>query len=174
MQMQSERRLPRPQQTVWEALNDPEVLRACIPGCEAMERTEPDRFETVVNARFGPLTARVRAEIHVRDPHPPQSYTLHFQGIGRTASLASGEADVNLIGTEDGGCLLQYDARAAVTGKLAKVSSRIVQGTARRMADEFFDNFVAYLGGDPAARDSARSGAGDPTDGGWAFWRKRR
>ncbi len=174
MELYNERRLPASRERAWEALNDPEALRACVPGCESMERIGPDRFETVVNARFGPLTARVRAEIHVRDPHPPQSYTLHFQGVGRTASLAGGEADVNLVGTEDGGCLLHYDARAAVTGKLAKVSSRIVQGTARRMADDFFDNFVAYLGGDSATGDPARTGADDSTHDGWAFWRKRR
>lgn len=171
MEMRSERRLPQPRETVWNALNDAEVLRACVPGCEAMEMVEPGRFETVVNARFGPLKARVRAEILVLDPHPPESYTLHFQGIGRTASLAGGEADVNLAAT-DGGCLLRYDARASVTGKLAKVSSRLVQGTARRMADDFFDNFVAYLGGGPERRDSQPAGA--DAESGWSFWGKRR
>jgi carbon monoxide dehydrogenase subunit G len=161
MEMRSERRLPLPREAVWAALNDPEVLRACVPGCESMERVAPGHYETVVYARFGPLRAQVRAQILVIDPNPPESYTLQFQGIGRTASLASGEAGVVLTATEWGGCVLSYDASAQVTGRLARLSRRLVQGTARRMADDFFDNFVAYLGRSPRAGGCGQAGANE-------------
>lgn len=189
MEMTSARHLPLERDTVWEALNDPAVLQACIPGCEAMERLEADVYETAVTTRVGPVKARFRGHIRITDAEPPERYTLSFEGQGG-AGFAKGSADVELEDDGDGGCHIRYVARAKVGGKLAQVGSRLLDGTARKLSDQFFDSFTRHLGGEPvpageeAASDgndapaAAESAGGDAAAGasgsgrGWKFWKR--
>lgn len=175
MEMKSERELPWSRQTVWEALNDVDVLRACVPGCESMEETGDGRFDALVQAKVGPVKAKFRGVVSVIDPRPPEGYTLSFEGQGGAAGFAKGEADVDLAESDDG-CTLTYEARASVGGKLAQVGSRLVQGAARKMADQFFDNLIAHLGGGNSGAGDASTGQGENVEGetggrGWKFWK---
>lgn len=147
MEMTSERHLPVSREAVWRALNDPAILAECFPGCESMERIGENRYEALILAKVGPVKARFRGTISVEDPRPPESYRLVFAGSGGAAGFAKGHADVRLD-EEDGGCRIEYGVSAAVGGKLAQVGSRLVNGAARKLADRFFDNLVARLGGD--------------------------
>ncbi|HKJ94481.1 MAG TPA: carbon monoxide dehydrogenase subunit G [Gammaproteobacteria bacterium] len=175
MEMQSQRQLPRPPGEVWDALNDPDVLRACVPGCESLDEIEDGKFEALVRAKVGPVKARFRGHVSVVDPDPPNGYVLRFEGQGGAAGFAKGEASVRLSEGEEGeGCTLTYDASAQVGGKLAQVGSRLVQGAARKMADEFFDNLVTHLGGGSAP--APEEGDDQPAEGegrGWKFWKKK-
>lgn len=175
MEMQSERHLPLPRQTVWDALNDPAVLRACVPGCESLEEIETDRYEAVVMAKVGPVKARFRSHISVLDADPPAGYRLSFEGQGGAAGFARGSADVALADEGGEACTLSYTATASVGGKLAQVGSRLVQGAARKMADQFFDNLVAELGdgGEETAPEQDADGGDDESGGGWKFWKKK-
>lgn len=190
MEMTSDRHLPLERDTVWEALNDPAVLQACVPGCESMERLEADVYQTAVTTRVGPVKARFRGHIRITDAQPPERYTLSFEGQGG-AGFAKGAADVALEADGEGGCHIRYVARARVGGKLAQVGSRLLDGTARKLSDEFFDNFTRHLGGDPAATAEPAEGAaagdaeaqtagapgkaagGEASAGrGWKFWKR--
>lgn len=191
MEMTSARHLPLERDTVWEALNDPEILQACVPGCEAMELVEAEVYQTAVTTKVGPVKARFRGHIRITDSVPPERYTLTFEGQG-SAGFAKGEADVELEADGDGGCHIRYVARAKVGGKLAQVGSRLLDGTARKLSDQFFDNFTRHLGGDPAPAATEQPAAGSGTaDGpgageaaadaegggsnsgrGWKFWKR--
>lgn len=178
MELQNERHLPWPRQRVWDALNDPDILQLCIPGCESLDVTDDHGFDAQVQAKVGPVKARFRGQVSVIDPSPPESYTLRFEGQGGAAGFARGEADVLLTDTDGGGSILYYSARATVGGKLAQIGSRLVQATARKMADDFFDNFITHL---EAGNDTAAVGAESQLDSsqtnntsGWKFWSKAK
>ncbi len=150
MDMTGEYRIPAPRQRVWEALNDPEILKAAIPGCEELVQKSPTELEAKVRAKVGPVSARFGGTVTLGDLNPPESYTISGQGSGGAAGFAKGGASVRL--TEDGDAtVLRYEAKAEVGGKLAQIGSRLIQGTARKMADEFFGNFTRIVAAEAAA-----------------------
>lgn len=146
MEMTGEYRIPAPRPTVWAALNDPAVLQACIPGCESLERGAENEFKATVRAKVGPVSARFSGKVTLSDFDPPKSYRIAGEGQGGAAGFAKGGAMVNL--EEDGAeaTVLRYTADAQVGGKLAQIGSRLIDGTARKLADEFFEAFAAKVG----------------------------
>jgi carbon monoxide dehydrogenase subunit G len=146
MNIQGTRLLPVTQQQAWNALNDPEVLKACIPGCEKIEATAADQYAVVVALRIGPVAARFNGQIQLEDIRAPSSYTLSFGGQGGAAGFGKGSASVNLKPAEGGSsCELTYAADAQVGGKIAQLGQRLVEGAARSMALEFFNSFEKDL-----------------------------
>lgn len=144
MDMTGEYRIPAPRQRVWEALNDPEILKASIPGCEDLKKISDRELEARVKAKVGPVSATFNGKVTLADLNPPESYTISGEGKGGAAGFARGGAAVNLA--EDGAdTLLRYQAKAEVGGKLAQIGSRLVQSTAKKMADEFFGKFSAIV-----------------------------
>jgi len=152
MEMTGEYRIPAPRDTVWRALNDPEVLRASIPGCEELQLVSENELTAKVTTKIGPVKQKFNGDVFLENVDAPNSYTLRGEGKG-TAGFAKGAADVQL--EEDGGeTVLRYQARADVGGKLAQLGSRLVKGSAQKMADDFFGNFVAHVGGPPAEAEA--------------------
>jgi len=150
MDMKGEQLIPLDQERTWEALNDIEVLKATIPGCEQIERVSDVEYQVTVQAKIGPVSARFKGKMTLRDVDPPQGYTLSFDGQGGAAGFAKGEARVEL--TPDGPqTLLRYTAKANIGGKLAQIGSRLVDGAARKLADQFFAAFREHLSGDAGA-----------------------
>lgn len=150
MDMQGERRIPAPRQTVWERLNDPETLKRCIPGCESIEKISDTEFTAKVVAKVGPVRASFSGKVTLSDLDPPSGYTITGEGTGGVAGFAKGGATVSL--EEDGGeTVLRYGAQGQVGGKLAQIGSRLIDATARKMADEFFTRFAAVLTPEGAA-----------------------
>ena len=144
MDMQGSRQLKITQQQAWDALNDPEVLKACIAGCESLERVGDDGFAAVMAVKVGPVSARFKGNLKLSDVKPPNSYTIHFDGQGGVAGHGKGSADVSLL--EPGQqTVLSYAARAQVGGKLAQVGSRLVDAAAGKIAEDFFKAFEARL-----------------------------
>ena len=144
MEMKGEQLLPAPQQTVWNALNDPEVLKACVPGCESITPAGDNAYEVLMVARVGPVSAKFKGKLTLSDINPPNSYSISFEGQGGAAGFAKGGAQVQLS-AEDGNTKLVYQAKANVGGKLAQIGSRLVDAAAKKVADEFFKNFNAKV-----------------------------
>lgn len=140
MDMSGEYRIPAPRRVVWEALNDPAVLKQAINGCESLERTGENEFTASVVAKVGPVKAKFGGTVTLSDLDPPNGYRITGEGAGGAAGYAKGGAQVQLADDGDG-TLLRYQAHADVGGKLAQIGSRLIQGTARKMADEFFSSF---------------------------------
>ncbi len=163
MELQQERQLPLPRDTVWDALNDPEVLKACIPGCESFDRVDDNAYEAAVKAKVGPVNARFKGKVTLTDLNPPASYSMSFQGQGGQAGFVKGSADVTLTDTE-GGCTVGSTAKAQLGGKLAQLGSRLIDGAARKTANEFFDNFVEYMGGSGEPGETAGETAAATVD----------
>jgi carbon monoxide dehydrogenase subunit G len=150
MDMSGEYRIPAPRQTVWEALNDPEILKAAIPGCEELTAEGDNGFAAKVRAKVGPVSARFQGKVALLDLDPPNGYRIEGEGTGGAAGFAKGGATVKL--TEDGGeTILNYEANASVGGKLAQIGSRLIDGAAKKMADDFFAKFSAIVGEQAAA-----------------------
>jgi len=144
MEMQGERRIPAPRQLVWEKLNDPEALKQAIPGCETIEKVSDTEFTAKVRAKVGPVSASFSGKVMLTDLDPPNGYTISGEGTGGVAGFAKGGAKVAL--EEDGGeTVLRYIVSAQVGGKLAQIGSRLIDGTARKMADDFFNRFAAAV-----------------------------
>ncbi|MGF1563138.1 MAG: carbon monoxide dehydrogenase subunit G [Geminicoccaceae bacterium] len=144
MDMTGEYRIPAPRDVVWDALNDPDVLKESITGCEEMTKVSDTHLHAQVTAKVGPVKAKFGGDVNLEDLNPPESYTLVGSGKG-AAGVAKGRAHVNL--QPDGeGTLLTYSAHADVGGKLAQLGARLVQGTAKKMADEFFSKFSSIVG----------------------------
>ena len=142
MEMTGNRHLAVTQQQAWDALNDPEVLKACIPGCEKVEATGENQFTVGVAVRVGPVAAKFNGRIALSEVQAPNSYTLAFDGQGGPAGFGKGTAHVRLSPPAEGaGCELGYDVTAQVGGKIAQVGQRLVDGVARSMADDFFKRF---------------------------------
>jgi uncharacterized protein len=140
MDMTGEQRIALPQQRVWEALNDPQVLKDCIPGCETMEKVSDTEYRVVLSAAVGPVKAKFNGKLLLSDLNPPNSYALSFEGSGGAAGFGKGDCKVSLSGA-NGGTLLAYTCHATIGGKLAQVGSRLIDGVARKMADDFFAKF---------------------------------
>jgi carbon monoxide dehydrogenase subunit G len=144
MDMTGERRIPAPRQTVWEALNDTEVLKASIPGCESLEKLDGDQMKATASVKVGPISARFNGKVQLSDIDPPNGYRISGEGQGGVAGFAKGGANVSL--TDDGSdTLLSYTVNAQVGGKLAQLGGRLIDATAKQMADAFFDRFSAQV-----------------------------
>lgn len=184
MDMTGEQRIPLPRQQVWEALNDPAILKACIAGCESIERVTDTEYKVAMTAAIGPVKAKFAGKLVLSDLDPPNSYALAFEGSGGAAGFGKGGAKVRLA--EDGAAtLLTYEATASVGGKLAQIGSRLIDGVARKMAEDFFVRFNATVAPAPApvvgteaevtlaAADAAAgggAGAAAPARGGIPSW----
>ena len=144
MEMHGELRIPAPRQEVWEKLNDPETLKNCIPGCETVEKVSDTEFTAKVVARVGPVKASFSGKVTLTDLDPPAGYTITGEGTGGVAGFAKGSAKVAL---DDAGAetVLRYGVQAQVGGKLAQIGSRLIDATARKMADDFFAKFAAVV-----------------------------
>ncbi len=145
MEMTGERRIEAPRSTVWEALNDPEALRASIPGCETVESTGPDSFQARVAVKLGPMAAKFSGKVQLSNITPPESYTISGEGNGGAMGFAKGGADVSLEEISPNETLLKYAVKAQVGGKMAQLGARLIDSTAKSMADQFFDRFAARL-----------------------------
>ena len=132
--------IPATRDAVWKALTDPQVLKACLPGCESVEQTSPEEFKVVIKAVIGPLRARFQGALRVTDANPPESCVMHFEGQGGPVGFGKGSSQVTLRETHEGTELL-YAAKAQVGGKLAQVGSRLIDSVAKKMADDFFRAF---------------------------------
>ncbi len=144
MKLSDEKRIAAPRQVVWDGLNDPGVLQQAIPGCESLDKTSETGFAAEVRAKVGPVKAKFKGQVELSDLNPPESYRISGEGKGGAAGFAKGGATVTLI--EDGdGTILKYDVDADVGGKLAQIGGRLVEGTAKKLAGEFFDNFEAAV-----------------------------
>jgi carbon monoxide dehydrogenase subunit G len=146
MDMNGEYRIAASRERVWEALNDPEILRQAIPGCEELTKISDTELEAAAKAKVGPVSARFKGKVTLSNLNPPESYTLSGEGTGGAAGFAKGEATVTLV--EDGeATILKYTVKASIGGKLAQVGQRLVDGAAKKMADDFFDRFSELAGG---------------------------
>jgi carbon monoxide dehydrogenase subunit G len=140
--MTGEQLIPASQQDTWKALNDPEILKACVPGCESITLVNPNEYQVLMTARVGPVSAKFRGRLSLFDMKPPQSYSLAFEGQGGAAGFAKGAAQVKLTPVSPQETKLGYDVKANVGGKLAQIGSRLVDAAAKKVADEFFNNFT--------------------------------
>jgi carbon monoxide dehydrogenase subunit G len=140
MEMTGEQLIPLAQEATWAALNDPQILKECIPGCESITRTGDQEYEVLMTAKVGPVSAKFKGKMTVIDPDPPRAYTLRFEGQGGVAGFARGEAAIALS-PEGQSTRLAYTAKATVGGKLAQVGARLIDGVAKQLAGKFFDNF---------------------------------
>lgn len=144
MDMTGERRIAAPRQAVWDALNDTAVLKASIPGCESLERTAEDKMKATASVKIGPISARFSGNVQLTDIDPPNGYNIGGEGQGGVAGFAKGGAKVAL--TDDGGAtLLRYEVHAQVGGKIAQLGARLIDATAKQMADAFFTRFTAQV-----------------------------
>ena len=164
MEMNATRVVNAPPEAVWSALNDPDVLKDCIPGCESFTRESDSQWRAVVATRIGPVSARFTGKVELADVAPPTGYTLKFEGQGGAAGFAKGEAKVSLAPADAGRTALSYTAKAQVGGKLAQIGSRLVDGAAAKMAEDFF---APFRRAGCAARGRRRA-AGAGSDGGAA------
>jgi uncharacterized protein len=145
MEMTGERRIAAPRQRVWEALNDPAVLQAAIPGCESVERIGDDQFQAKVAVKLGPMSARFGGKVNLTNINPPVSYTISGEGQGGAMGFAKGGADVALEEDGPGATVLRYNVKAQIGGKMAQLGARLIDSTAKSMAEQFFDRFAAQL-----------------------------
>jgi carbon monoxide dehydrogenase subunit G len=160
MEFTGEYRIPAPQQAVWDALNDPEMLRRSLPGCKALEQTGANEFTATISAKIGPVSATFKGKVELSDLDPPNGYTLAGRGQGGPAGFAKGSAKVSLEPVGDV-TLLRYSARVEIGGKLAGIGSRLIGGVAASMAEEFFGKFsrVVVAGGESEDTETERQAA---------------
>jgi hypothetical protein len=147
MKLSEERRIEASRDKVWAGLNDPEILRQSIPGCESLEKVSDTEFNAQVSAKVGPVKAKFKGNVKLSDLNPPESYRISGEGKGGAAGFAKGGATIHLA--EDGDAtIMTYEVDADVGGKLAQIGGRLLEGTSKKLAGEFFDNFEAALKGD--------------------------
>jgi carbon monoxide dehydrogenase subunit G len=152
MELQGERLIPADLQRTWNALNDPETLKACVAGCESLERSGDNSFDAVVAVKVGPVGARFNGRLELTNVRPPRAYTINFEGQGGAAGFGKGSSDVSLE-PEGDNTRLRYTAKAQVGGKMAQIGSRLIDAAARKMTDDFFNAFEQRL--QPAATAQA-------------------
>tara|TARA_A100001037_G_C15151719_1_gene639724 strand:+ start:6840 stop:7415 length:576 start_codon:yes stop_codon:yes gene_type:complete len=173
MDMTGEYNIPAPREKVWEALNDAEILKASVPGCETLEKVSDTEFTATVMAKVGPVRAKFNGRVTLSDMDPPNGYTISGEGQGGAAGFGKGGAKVSLS-EGDGGTVLRYEANASVGGKMAQIGSRVVEGVAKKMADDFFATFVEQVStGEPAQASAAPETAPEVapvTGGGLPAW----
>jgi uncharacterized protein len=161
MDMTGEFRIPAPRQKVWEALNDPEILKRSIPGCEEVHKLSDTQFEAKVTAKVGPVRAHFGGKVTLSDLDPPNGYRISGEGSGGAAGFAKGGATVRLA-DDAAGTKLSYTVEAHVGGKLAQIGSRLIDATARKMAEDFFRGFSEAVGGAAAPAAPAAAEAAPP------------
>ena len=144
MEMSGEQIIPATQAQTWAALNDPEILKACVPGCESIEKTAENEYVVLMTARIGPVSAKFKGKLALSDLNPPDSYSIAFEGQGGVAGFGKGGAKVQLL-PEAGNTKLSYQVKANVGGKLAQIGSRLVDAAAKKLAEEFFNAFNAKV-----------------------------
>ena len=149
MTMTGEVQLPASREAVWAKLNDPEVLKSCIPGCEQLDKTSDTEFQAIATIKVGPVKARWKGKVRLSDLDPPNSYRISGEGEGGVAGFAKGGAKVSLADGNDGGTLLTYDVEAQIGGKLAQLGQRLIAGAAKKTADDFFQKFAAAVAAAP-------------------------
>src|SRR6187397_1111668 len=145
MELNGERTIPASIDATWAALNDPETLKACIAGCESLERVGDDGFLAVVAMKIGPVSARFKGNLKLTNVQAPTGYTINFDGQGGVAGFGRGSADVSLTPLSASSTKLAYAARATVGGKMAQIGSRLIDATAGKITDDFFKAFEAQL-----------------------------
>ncbi|MBN8920286.1 MAG: carbon monoxide dehydrogenase subunit G [Rhizobiales bacterium] len=145
MTMNGDVQLQAPREEVWAKLNDPEILKACIPGCQQLNVTAPNEFEAVATNRVGPAKATFKGRVQLTDLDPPNGYKISGQGDGGVAGFAKGGATVTLKEADGGGTVLSYAVDAQIGGKLAQLGQRLVNGAAKKLADQFFEKFAAEV-----------------------------
>jgi carbon monoxide dehydrogenase subunit G len=145
MEMSGEERIAATQDQTWTALNDPEILKACVPGCESIERVAGNEYLVLMVARIGPVSAKFKGKLVLSDLNPPNSYAIDFEGQGGAAGFGKGAARVQLR-PEGAGTLLEYQVKASVGGKLAQIGSRLVDAAARKISRDFFTAFNETVG----------------------------
>lgn len=160
MDITGEYTIPAPRQQVWEALNDPEVLKAALPGCEEMEKVSDTEFAAKITAKIGAVRAKLKGKVELSEIDPPHSYVITGSGQGGVAGFAKGGAKVTLDDAPGGGTILRYEAKADLGGKLAAVGSRVIQGVAKKMADDFFGKFSRIVTGEPEEETGPKVQAG--------------
>lgn len=150
MDLTGEERIAAPRDVVWKALNDPEILKTCIPGCESLEKVSDTELTAVVGVKIGPVKARFNGKVQLTNLNPPSSYTISGEGSGGIAGFAKGGADVTL--TDEGAeTVLGYVVNADVGGKIAQLGSRLIASTSKKLATQFFENFNATVSGQQLA-----------------------
>ncbi|MEL7272352.1 MAG: carbon monoxide dehydrogenase subunit G [Pseudomonadota bacterium] len=154
MEMNGSHIIPADRETVWAALNNPDVLRACIPGCKELEMQSPTDMTATVVTKIGPVKATFKGAVKLQNLNPPESYTIAGEGKGGIAGFAKGGADVTLDETEEG-TVLAYTVDAKVGGKIAQLGSRLIDSTAKKLAEQFFTNFSDHVSGDEAVSATA-------------------
>jgi carbon monoxide dehydrogenase subunit G len=170
MELNGERTIPASVDATWAALNDPEILKACVAGCESLEKVGDDAFAAVVAMKIGPVSARFKGNLKLTNVEPPTRYTINFDGQGGVAGFGRGSADVALTPIDAAITKLAYNARATVGGKMAQIGSRLIDATAGKITDDFFKAFEAQLqarlptaaGAVPATRVAAREREHEP------------
>ena len=145
MDMTGERRISAPRETVWQALNDPDVLRASIPGCESLTRSAPDTLDALVTLAIGPVRARFKGRLTLQDIDAPHGYAMAFEGQGGAAGFSKGTARVRLTAIDAHSTRLHYEAQVQIGGKLAQLGSRVIDGASQKVIGEFFERFEAQL-----------------------------
>ena len=160
MELTQSRSIAAPIAAVWQGLNDPATLKACIPGCETFEQVSDSEWRAVIASRIGPVQARFTGKVQLLDVHAGEGYTLKFEGQGGAAGFANGEARVSLAPAGDAATTLTYTASARVGGKIAQLGSRLVDGAAAKMADDFFARFAERMA--PAAEIATAAPAPTP------------
>ncbi len=160
MKLSGEHHIPASRQTVWEALNDAEILQACLPGCEELEKVSDTEMTAKITIKIGPVKTTFTGAVTLADLDPPNGYTLNGEGQGGAAGFASGSASVTLS-EQDGGTLLQYAVEAKVGGKLAQIGSRLIDSVTKKLAAQFFGALVEKLSAGDAA-DVAPEGVEAP------------
>jgi uncharacterized protein len=146
MTMSGEVQLPATREAVWVKLNDPVVLKSCVPGCEQLDKTSDTEFQAIASIKIGPVKARWKGKVRLSDLDPPNGYKISGEGEGGVAGFAKGGATVALA-EKDGGTSLTYDVEAQIGGKLAQLGQRLINGSAKKLADEFFANFAKAVQG---------------------------
>ena len=144
MTMNGEVQLAAPRAKVWAMLNDAEVLKSCIPGCEQLDKNSDSEFQAIASIKVGPVKARWKGKVRLLDLDPPNSYRISGEGEGGVAGFAKGNAKVSLS-DRDGGTLLAYDVDAQIGGKLAQLGQRLINSAAKKTADDFFAKFAAAV-----------------------------
>ena len=144
MDMQGNRQLGVSQQQAWDALNDPAILKACIPGCEKFEQTADNQYAVLVAVKIGPVAAKFNGKVTLADIQAPASYSLQFEAQGGVAGFGQGESKVELAANE-GGCELRYTVHSKVGGKIAQLGQRLIDGVAKSLAEDFFKRFELAL-----------------------------
>jgi carbon monoxide dehydrogenase subunit G len=159
MQMNDSQRIPASRERVWAVLNDPEVLKQCIPGCQSLESSGPNEMTATVVFKVGPVKATFGGKVTLSDLDPPNSYRISGEGSGGVAGFAKGGASVRLESERPDVTVLHYDVQAQIGGKLAQLGARLIDSTVRKLAGEFFESFATVVGG-PAVPAEQASGDG--------------